>query len=1018
MMRLFFSIFTAIMMPTLLYALSPDREITQYIHESWIDKDGLPVNTIVAVTQTPDGYLWLATEEGLVRFDGLRFITYTEENTPALPGRHVLRLLVDRKGRLWVGTYSGVAYLENGVFKRPDAKELQGITIFGFLEERDGTLWITTSNGLYALRDLTITRYGTEAGFPDNDIQMPQVDRENTLWVVSGRKHLCRFKPGTAPECNDYNEMIRSFRIDIHDRFWIGTYTRLLIKEGTNLHTVTIDDGTPLFADHLYEDRDGNLWIGSRELELVKVTQQGKRYESDRKNDRIGPVMALFEDRERNLWIGTGGNGLHRFSDSKITVYGSKNGIESEIILPVHRSRDNDIIFGSYTGMLYTLRDRRITPLPGVRELTERAMILTVMEDHDGSLWIGTQGHGLFRIAKDGTPERFELPLEGKVIPAVYEDKKQNIWILVRGEGALRWDGTKFDHFTVKEGLPDNYVKLLREMSDGELWVASQTGGMAVFRGGRFVPFEQAAGRDLPSRSIQTIYGDSMGLLWISTNGNGLFVWDGEALTPVRFKEGITSSLVFGILEDRAGNLWMSSNRGILRVERNEIGMFLRGIVPGLAPLIFTTSHGLKSAECVGGTQLNADRGRNGKLYFATVGGLAVIDPDNLPTNTVRPPVLIEQLIVNNEPLKGGDDASYNFERGIERLEIRYTALSFINPSYITFKYKLNGFDRDWITAGTTRSAHYTNLEPGNYSFTVLAANSDGIWNETGASIPLTIRPLFYQTTYFNLVVMAILALLVYLLFLVRIRTERTQNRRLGALVEEKTRELTNANETLREMSLIDPLTGLRNRRYFTEILKGEATSYLRARSRVAVGLDQRNIDHEKVWGVFLLDIDYFKQVNDRFGHDSGDAILTQFAALLKSSVRADDVVMRWGGEEFLIVLKNSVPDYLPAYAEKVRLLIQNAFLRTTQGDLIRKTVSIGSAQFPFYPANPERMSIEQTVSVADLGLYHAKRNGRNRAVQIEAGGRIADTAPEEMQKMLADLDASVKNGFFTIVER
>ncbi len=1004
------------MMPTLLYALSPEREITQYIHESWIDKDGLPVNTIVAVTQTPDGYLWLATEEGLVRFDGLRFVTYTEQNAPALPGRHLLRLLVDRKGRLWIGTYSGVAYLENGAFKRPAAKELQGITVFGFLEDRDGTLWITTSDGLFSLRGEAIARYGTDAGFPDNDIQMPQLDRDNMLWVVSGRKSICRFKPGTAPDCADHGEMVRSFRIDLRGRHWIGTYTRLLLKDEAGLRAMTLDDGTPLSSDQMYEDRDGNLWIGSRELELVKLTPQGKRYESDRKNDRIGPVMALFEDRERNLWIGTGGNGLHRFSDSKITVYGTRNGIDSEIVLPVHRSRDNDILFASYTGFLYTLKDRKVTAFPGIRDGTDRAMLLSLMEDHEGTLWIGTQGHGLFRIPKNGAPERFALPLEGKVIPAVYQDKTQALWILVRGEGALRWDGAKFDHFTVEEGLPDNYVKLLRESAAGELWTASQTGGVAVFREGRFVSFEQATGHALPSKAIQTIYSDSLGLLWISTNGNGLFVWDGEELTPVKLKEGIVSSLVFGMLEDRAGNLWMSTNRGILRAERNEIGMYLRGIVPALAPLVFTTSHGLKSAECVGGTQLNADIGRDGKLYFATVGGLAVIDPENLPTNTVKPPVRVEQVIVNNEPLPAGDDAPLWFERGIDRLEIRYTALSFINPSYITFKYKLEGFDRDWIPAGTARAAHYTNLGPGNYSFTVLAANSDGLWNQTGATRELTVRPLFYQTAYFHLLVTLSIALFVYLVFLFRIRTVRAQNRRLEAIVEEKTRELTNANDTLREMSLIDPLTTLRNRRYFTEILKNEASSYLRARTRAAAGLDQRNLDSDKVWGVFLLDIDFFKQVNDRFGHDSGDLLLTQLSNLLKSSVRADDVVIRWGGEEFLIVLRNSVPEYLPAYAEKVRLLIQNSFLRTMQGDLIRKTVSIGFTRLPFYLDDPERMSIEQTVSIADLGLYHAKNHGRNCAVYIQAGGRIADTAPEEMQRILTDLDASVKNGFFTIV--
>ncbi len=1003
--------------PALLGALAPDQEISQYIHETWLDKHGLPVNTVLSIAQTPDGYLWLATEEGLVRFDGIRFTTYTEQNTPAIPSRHILRLFVDRRGRLWIGTYNGLSRWEAGRFSRPGGETLRKRSVFGFAEPTDGVVWVATAHGLFSFSDDTVTRYGTDDGFPDDDFRDLLSDRSGALSVISGRAHLCRFTPGTRPACSSYGEILRSLFIDSRGRLWIGTYTRMIRRsEDGHLEQEYLAAGSPLLADTIFEDRSGNLWFGSREYEMVKITSTGVRFQNDPATNRLGPVMAFFEDRERNLWVGTAGNGLHRFSDNKITLYTTRNGLDADIILPVTTGRGGDIFFATYQGTVGVVREDRLTILHHLRAATGRAMVLGILESHDGTLWIATQGQGLFRKEPGKTIQRGDLPIPADTVPVVYEDRSGALWIIVRGGGALRWKGGRFDHFTDEDGLPDNFLRLIRESADGDLWFASATGGISVYRNGRFIPGDQIFNQPLPTKAIQTIHIDSFGLVWISTNGNGLFIWDGEMLTPVRFHENALSSLVLSIVEDDTRNLWMGTNRGILRVERSETTLYLKGAVPSLAPLVLTTAHGLRSAECVGGTQQSAARGSDGKLYFATVGGLAVIDPKNLPANTVAPPVHIEEITVNGALVAPGETVSAT--GGIERLEIRYTALSFINPAYIIFKYRLDGFDHEWVAAGTQRSAFYTNLPPGNYTFSVIAANSDGLWNQQGASLSLTVIPRFYQTSFFRVLIVILIALFVYVVSLLRVRAIRAQNLRLSRMVDAKTHELTVANEMLREMSLIDPLTGLRNRRYFSEILKSEAASYLRARSHAVSGYDLRRLDREKIWGIFLLDLDHFKQVNDRFGHDSGDLILTQIATLFKNAVRADDVVIRWGGEEFLIVLRNSVPEYLPAFAAKIRSLLRNALLKTTHGEFIRKTVSVGFSRLPFYLDTPERLNIEQTISIADLALYHAKRSGRDRSVQILPGGRIVDTAPEEMQAMLADLDASVRNGFFSIEEQ
>ncbi len=1001
--------------PFCLLALNPDRPINQYIHESWIDKDGLPVNTITAITQTPDGYLWLGTEEGLVRFDGIRFVTYTEENTPAFASRHIMSLFVDHRGTLWIGTYNGLVRHEAGRFSRLEVTPLP-TAVFGLAGDRRGTLWIAAANGLFSLKDDLVTRYSVDDGFPSDEMWSLAIDREQAIWVSSGRINLCRFTPDTRPACHAYPDLITKVYLDRRQRLWIGTYAGSRLHQEPGPVVQYISPGVPLYAEAMHEDRDGNLWIGSREQELVKRSPRDRIFRNDVLHDPIGPVKSIFEDRERNLWVGTGGNGLHRFSDSRIAVYGQRNGLSTDIVLPVQRTASSGVVFGTYDGKLYRLNENELepVPLPGVPPIM---LALTLIEDRNGLLWVGTRGQGLIQVPRHGPAREFKIPSEVRSVAALYEDRSGAIWMALRGDALLRWDGERFERFDDPKDFFAN-VHTIRESPGGDLWFASGAAGLAMRRGDTFI-FGDSLFRDaLPSRAIQTLHPDSRGLLWISTNGSGLFIWNGERITPVKVPEGMSVSLVYNIIEDHIANLWMSTNRGILRLERSEVDLYLRGSIPHLSPLVFTTSHGLKSAECVGGVQQTADRGSDGKLYFATVKGLAVIDPDNLPTNIIRPPVRIEQVVVDNRPLSPAELEAPDLEKGIARLEVHYTALSFINPSYITFKYKLEGFDPFWVSVGNNRDAYYTNLRPGDYTFRVIAANSDGIWNEEGASFSFRIRPLFYQTVWFYFFLTGSVLLCGYLIFLLRVRAIRAQNRRLSSLVEEKTRDLTNVNERLREMSLIDPLTGLRNRRYFSDILKAEAASYLRARTRVASGLDQRNIDQDKVWGVFLADADYFKQVNDRFGHDSGDLILTQMATLFKNAVRADDVVIRWGGEEFLVVLRNSVPDYLPAFAEKLRTLVQNSFLRTAGGDLIRKTVSIGFVPLPFYRTDPERITIEQAVSIADLGLYYAKQNGRNRSVHIEAGGRIADTAPEEMQKMLADLDASVRNGFFSIAEK
>ena len=443
------------------------------------------------------------------------------------------------------------------------------------------------------------------------------------------------------------------------------------------------------------------------------------------------------------------------------------------------------------------------------------------------------------------------------------------------------------------------------------------------------------------------------------------------ARSPALVRQGQIGELVNAkpeqrrrILEDAAGNFWMSCNRGIFRINRRDFDRYDRREIRAIPAVAYSRADGLRSPECNGGFQPAGWRSRDGRLWFPTIGGAAVVDPARLRVNTVAPPVALEALLVDGKPSPIGPEI--RVPPGKRNLELHYTAPSFVAPERVAFRYRLDGLDPDWIEAGPRRVAYYTNLPSGRYTFRVTARNDSGIWAAQAASLAFVVEPRFYQTVWFLLLCAAAVGVAAEGAYVLRVHRLKARQKELESLVAERTRQLAEANQVLERLSLADPLTGTANRRQFERVLEFERRRSERTDAPLAL---------------LMIDIDEFKVLNDAFGHLVGDDCLKRVAQELSASVRgAGDLVARYGGEEFAVILAGTDEDGARILAERIRSRVESLSIPrdpARPGD--RLTVSIGAAG-----VNRARgITAEALVAAADQALYRAKQSGRNR---VEVG--------------------------------
>ncbi|MCP4216779.1 MAG: helix-turn-helix domain-containing protein [bacterium] len=750
------------------FALDPTKSVYFHQHQHWTIEDGLPMNSVLAITQTPDGYLWLGTEMGLVRFDGVHFELLNRDNTPAFTNNLVICLEVDRQGTLWIGTRGGgVIRYKNNRFDNISRKDgLAGDSVWVLEAAADGSIWIGTHKGL--------NRFGN--------------GKLSTI-------------PLPDAQANFYVKALMEDRIG---RMWVGTRgggVCIVNKKGDGFEAYCKGlQGAKVSA--ILQDRDGTIWIATLESGVFSLRGNTLTQISKQQGLSHNYVNCLHEDRDGNLWIGTYGSGINvlQKGSREITILNEETGLGSNVILRFHEDREGTLWFGTEGGGLNSLRNTRITTYTRNNGLSNN-IVMGVFQDSAGRIWCGTHGFGINCLQ----PETGEITvyttsdgLANDLCTSIaeYPPAGGTIWIGTMGGGIsrLQTDTKQFTTFSTKQGLQENFVRALYVDPDGNLWAGTDNGGVHRFNDHRFQlernvhsrvnamckdthgnlwvgTFDSGLHCLAPDGSCTIynetngfygkiamgLYEDSTGLLWIGTSHDGLFYFRNGTFGNIHKKEGLPDSTAYCILEDKNSNLWVSSNHGIYSLSRKEIQQFTSGGISRFVPTEYGTDDGMRSMECNGGSQPAGWRSRDGRLWFPTTRGVSVIDPENMGLNPLPPPVRVVHAVCNGIALTPTEPAGTNASTrsippGSGNIEFEYTALSFIVPQKIQFKTKLLGWDRQWVQAGDRRRATYANLPPGHYTFKVGACNSDGIWNHTDDSFSFYLQPRFYQTVEFKII--------------------------------------------------------------------------------------------------------------------------------------------------------------------------------------------------------------------------------------------------------------------------
>jgi signal transduction histidine kinase/ligand-binding sensor domain-containing protein/CheY-like chemotaxis protein len=775
------------------HALDPSLKLSQYGLDNWQIPDGLPQSSAQAIAQTPDGYLWVGTQEGLARFDGVRFTVFDSDNAPAIPSKNITTLFVDRRGRLWIGTRAGVAVLVNGRFEAVQgADEIAHAYVRAMAQGAGDRLWVGTESGLYSIDSMHVTPLASSDGLTDNRIRAVLEDRDGGVWVgtQSGLERLVANHFETLHLAASDNESATALLADGDGTVWIGSDSGALYRSvAGRIEQVAAPGRLGTGVRALTQDREGNLWIATHDGGLI------------RRRDGVvdvlvtdkfggGDLRAVLEDKEGSLWIGSYDSGLLRMRDGKFVSAGHPEGLQGDSPWSITPRHAGGVWVAADGGVSSYAEGRfqHVAGPPGHNTVAVRA----VLEDDRQNLWAGTEGTGVYRLGPQGM-RVFDRRngLSGDTVNALMQDAAGRVWVGT-SEGL---DRIEHDQVTSMQALlPETVrasVRLIYQDRSARIWVGTETQGLFVIDadGTRHL-----GSRDgLPADWVISIYEDARGLIWLGTT-DGLAVWNNGRVTSLARLGGPLRETILQILEDDSRQLWLSTNKGLMSVPLAALDAALaQGRPPAFK--IYGLADGLRSAEFDGGNTSAGCRTADGRLWFPGIHDIVSVDPQHIRLNTTPPPVHLEGVTVDGAalPLTGGMEVP----AGRKQWEFQYTALSFLAPQRLGFKYRLEGFDTDWVDAGNRRSAYYSHLPPGHYTFRVMARNEDGVWSTAEATFGFKLKPHMYQTWWFALLCMVAIAAAVYAWYQLRMGRLQHLAAALSAQVAQRTQDLERANDEL-----------------------------------------------------------------------------------------------------------------------------------------------------------------------------------------------------------------------------
>lgn len=966
------------------------RETVPALHElarrTWTTREGLPHNSINALAQTADGYLWLATWEGLARYNGREFQLFGREHLPALDDVAMRSLHLDYEGGLWAGGVRGdLLRYHQGRWTRLDPAPA---FVNALLLDRAGRLWVG-QEGAGLLRidpDGSRHGYGRAQGMLGDSVFELVMDAEGRVFAgTSGG--LVRIEGDYAIEVryadDGGNPAVLGLNLDRSGRLLLstarGAYRTRSVDYADGFEPVhPWLNGRSVFR--MLEGPDGAVWVGLAVDGLARLADGELQVLGPQDGLPSGRVLSLLLDHDGALWTATNG-GLMRLGAAPFSTLTDAQGLSDNFVRALLRTRDGHLWIGTGRG-LNLWRGQAF----GAIDPTLGAMsVLSLAEETDGSLLVGSFDRGVMRVRDGRIVARYDTGngLPSNQIRALAVDRRGAIWVgTILGLAVIEPGAAGIRRFV--PGPAGEFINALHEDERGWIWVGTTRGLDRIVDG-----VNVEAGPSLPAevRAVFSLTADAAsedGALWFSTD-RGLMRWfpDSDRAVLIGQAQGVPMEKVFHALDDGVGHLWLSSNRGAVRIRRDDAVLVARGRLPRVSADLFDESHGMASSQCNTGSP-PAALDAEGNVWIGTAIGAVRIRRERLFERTARPlPTVLERAAAEGVELPL--DQRARLPAGTSRIDFSVAGLGFVMPERIVYRYRLEGFDGDWVERGRLHAVEYTNLAPGSYRLRAQAAYAGTAWESPEAVFEFEILPAPWQRPWVQALIALALIGMVLAIYRLRVRALRLRAEGLERAVARKTGELrasterllladaekTRLMEQLREhaeaferQAREDALTGLANRRAFDETA---AREFARAR-RMDMPLC-----------LALIDIDHFKQVNDTYSHAAGDAVIVRLAQLMKRQCRGMDVVARWGGEEFALLLPQARLSDAAGVCERLRAAFAEERFDAIDPDL-RLTISIGLA------SQEGVGSHEQLLVRADAALYAAKRGGRNRVVASQVG--------------------------------
>lgn len=799
-------------------ALNSSLDASQYAHTAWTVRSGFSRGTIVSIAQTHDGYLWLGSEFGLFRFDGVRQVLWQPPAGQTLPSSYVRGLFVARDGRLWIGTNRGLASWKDGKLTR--YPQTTGQSISELLEDREGTLWAAgqaaPSAKLCAIRSDNVQCYGEEGRFGQYIDSLCE-DRDGNLWVGS-LTGLWQWKPN-APKRYPMAERVYAMIAAANDPLLLAKYSGIGQFSAGKLQAYPLPGVAGGFlARKILRDRNGGLWIGTADRGLLHV--HNGRTDTFERSDGLSSdfIESVFEDREGNIWVATL-DGLDRFRELAIPTITVKQGLSNGTVKAVLATKDGSVWLATNDG-LDRLKDNQLTiyrkatakakvgsiiateTQNRVREISvsglQDDLIQSLYQDFQDRIWVSNRSGVAF--FEDG---QF-TPVDGVPgdIHSITGDREGNIWISQEASLIHLHDNKVVESISwAKLGRTDGARALIADPSGGGLWIAFRDTGVAYFKDGQ-IRASYTIADGLGIGTVREFQSDRQGAFWISTEGGLSRLKDGRIAT-LSSKNGLPCDTVNWMIQDDNNSFWLNMACGLVRLAQSDVDAWATTVDKDhgrrVRATLFDSSDGVRSHLTSSGYGPSVDKSTDGRLWFSPWDGVSVIDPRHLAFETLPPSVQIEQIIADRRAMDTTSGPNgVGLPPLLRDLQIDYTALNLGTPEKSVFRYKLEGWDRDWQEAGNRRQAFYSNLSPGNYRFRVSASNNNGVWTEAGTFLDFSIAPAYYQTIWFRLSCAITLVALAIALYQLRLRQVARQfNIRMEERVNERTRIARELHDTL-----------------------------------------------------------------------------------------------------------------------------------------------------------------------------------------------------------------------------